>query len=53
MVSMSAIVWNLQAIPMSAVSIWLYNNFSYSNVLTLGATLQFVGAWVRSYAIVN
>jgi hypothetical protein len=38
---------------MNAVSIWLYNNYSYSNVLIAGAVIQLVGAWIRTFAMVN
>ena len=38
---------------MHAVSIYCYNNYPYSTVLIVGATIQIIGAWVRSFAIVN
>lgn len=50
---MCSIVWTLQAIPMSFAAIWLYNNYSYSNVLRIASLLQFVGAWFRSVAILT
>ena len=52
-VTFTVIVWSVQAIPMTFVSMWLYNNFAYSNVLRLGSLLQITGAWIRSYAAVT
>jgi len=53
LVAMCAIIWPAQAIPMNFITMWLYNNFKYSHVLTLAACLQFCGAWLRAYASVT
>ena len=52
-VTLTIIVWSVQAIPMTFVSILLYNNFRYSTVLRLASVLQISGAWIRSYASVT
>jgi len=53
LVSMCAIIWPIQAIPMNFISIWLFNNYSYTNVLSLASCFQFFGAWFRSYSYVT
>jgi len=39
LVVLTVIVWNVQAIPMNGVSMWLYNNYAYSKILTLASIL--------------
>ena len=51
--SMNVLVWRIQAVPMNFVSIWLYKHYSVRYVLTIAATLQIAGGWIRSYAILT
>jgi hypothetical protein len=38
---------------MNFVTMWLFQHFKYTHVLTLAVTLQLVGGWFRSYAIIT
>ena len=47
---MCAIIFSLQALPMTFVAIVAFNNFSLRTVLTVSAILQLSGAWFRMAA---
>jgi uncharacterized membrane protein YvlD (DUF360 family) len=44
---MCAIVFALQALPMTFISIKMYNSLSVRTVLTISVSLQLFGAWIR------